>query len=30
VIRNPTRWDRALDCLRRRVITALGGAEIAA
>jgi indolepyruvate ferredoxin oxidoreductase, alpha subunit len=30
VIRNPSRWDRALDRLRRRVIAALGGAKVAA
>jgi indolepyruvate ferredoxin oxidoreductase alpha subunit len=30
VIRNPTRWDRTLDRLRRRVVAALGGTEIAA
>ncbi|HEX6842278.1 MAG TPA: thiamine pyrophosphate-dependent enzyme, partial [Stellaceae bacterium] len=30
VIRNPNRWDRALDRLRRRVVAALGGAKIAA
>ncbi len=30
VIRNPNRWDRALDRVRRRAIAALGGAEAAA